>query len=41
MPDASEYCKTGDKAKLTVTFDVIGDISNIDPPLSLRTTRQW
>ena len=32
----NEYCKTGDKAKLTVTFDVIGDISNIDPLFTLK-----
>jgi hypothetical protein len=32
----SQYCKTGDKAKLTVTFDVIGDISDVDPLFTLQ-----
>ncbi|KAI2513754.1 hypothetical protein MHU86_537 [Fragilaria crotonensis] len=32
----NQYCKTGDKAKLTVTFDVIGDISEVDPLFTLK-----
>jgi hypothetical protein len=31
----SQYCKGGDKAKLVLTFDVVGDISDVDPLLTL------
>lgn len=29
------YCKSGDKAKLTVGFEIVGDLSEIDPLLTL------
>ena len=32
----NQYCKNGDKAKLIVTFDVIGDISEVDPLFTLK-----
>ena len=32
----NQYCKNGDKAKLTVTFDVVGDISEYDPLFTLK-----
>jgi len=34
----NQYCKAGDKAKLSVYFDVVGDISEVDPLLTLQAS---
>jgi hypothetical protein len=34
----SETCKAGDKAKITITFDVINDLNGVDPLLTLSAT---
>ena len=31
----SETCKAGDKAKITITFDIINDLNGVDPMLTL------
>jgi hypothetical protein len=31
-----QYCKAGDKAKLSIYFDVVGDISEVDPLLTVK-----
>lgn len=32
------YCKSGDKAKLSIYFDVVGDLSEVDPLLTLQVS---